>query len=82
MLVPISDYAFIDLDAPTLPAWELILADDSVAWLVWCRHCELWHEHGAGDGHRVAHCRGETPYSRTGYNLALRGEWSEAFAWH
>jgi len=22
----------------------------------WCIYCDKWHIHGAGDGHRVAHC--------------------------
>jgi hypothetical protein len=75
MRVPIDHYAFIDLDAPTLPAFQGNGEDHSVRWLVWCRHCRVWHEHGPGEGHRIAHCGQPTPYTQTGYNLALRGAW-------
>jgi hypothetical protein len=52
----------------------------AAAYLVWCRYCEVWHEHGPAEGHRIAHCQQETPYSRSGYNLALAGgDWTEAF---
>lgn len=37
----------------------------------WCPFCELYHHHGSGSGHRVAHCRdARSPYKRTGYVLA------------
>jgi hypothetical protein len=75
MLVPISDYAFLDLDAPTVSAWEFIRVNGSTSWLV----SELWHEHGPAEGHRIAHWRMPTPYTATGYNLAFAGEWWEAF---
>jgi hypothetical protein len=29
------------------------------------------HAHGLGEGHRIAHCQREAPYTATGYNLAL-----------
>jgi len=35
----------------------------------WCMYCAEWHHHGIGEGHRVAHCVGGTPYSKTGYIL-------------
>jgi hypothetical protein len=79
MLVPIDDLSFIDLDAPTVSAWETIRPNVAAAYLVWCKYCDVWHEHGPSEGHRIAHCQGETPYSRNGYNLALAGEWTEAF---
>ncbi len=25
-------------------------------WQVWCKHCEVHHLHGPGEGHREAHC--------------------------
>ena len=31
----------------------------------------LPHAHGSGEGHRIAHCHRQTPYTATGYNLAL-----------
>jgi hypothetical protein len=40
-------------------------------WRVWCRHCHCYHRHGALEGHRVAHCRRDTPYRETGYVLRL-----------
>jgi hypothetical protein len=36
---------------------------------VWCEFCQRWHFHSAGNGHVVAHCAQETPYSKTGYIL-------------
>ncbi len=41
---------------------------------VWCVHCQRWHYHGKGEGHRIAHCRHhggnpESPYLQTGYIL-------------
>ena len=73
MKVPIDHYAVIDLDAPTLPAYEAGIAGVTV-WRVWCAHCCRWHQHGAGEGHREAHCHDPaSPYERSGYNLALAG---------
>jgi hypothetical protein len=61
---------FLDLDAPTLPAKEV--EEEGVrAWIVWCRYCERWHAHGPGERHRIAHCQRQTPYTASGYNLAL-----------
>ena len=31
-----------------------------VLWRVWCVHCGAWHDHGLGDGHRIAHCTDTT----------------------
>jgi hypothetical protein len=42
-------------------------------WRVWCAYCERYHQHGAGDGFRVAHCDRETPYVSSGYDLRLAG---------
>ena len=80
MRVPIDDFAFLDLDASTVAAWEITRPNGSIGYLIWCRYCERWHEHGPAEGHRMAHCEGVTPYTATGYNLALAGEWTEAFA--
>jgi len=73
MKVPINDYNFIDLDAPTLPAKEIINEETGVVqWAVWCKHCQEWHYHGRGEGHREAHCSKLTsPYAASGYNLTL-----------
>jgi hypothetical protein len=65
MKVPISDYDVIDLLAPTLPAYSRRGTSGAVRWLVWCCHCQVWHYHRAGDGHREAHCEVQTPYSKT-----------------
>ena len=76
MKVPIDDYACLDLDARTLPAYETII-NASTYWLVWCDHCRTYHRHGPAEGHREAHCNDPTsPYWKTGYNLALTGTWS------
>jgi len=39
---------------PHLPA--VVLPNDQITWRVWCRYCKKFHTHGAGPGHRVAHC--------------------------
>ena len=71
MKVPIDDYVCLDLDAPTLPAHE-ITVDGVTRWRVWCKHCQSWHFHGPAEGHREAHCHdSNSPYWRSGYNLAL-----------
>jgi len=36
-----------------LPAFETA---DGSQWAVYCSVCKRWHFHGAGAGHRVAHC--------------------------
>jgi hypothetical protein len=55
MKVPISDYALVDLDAPVLPAYEAVI-EGVTHWVVWCKYCQVWHQHGAAEGHREAHC--------------------------
>ncbi len=57
-------------DIPRLDAYDI---GDGVHWIVWCVHCLRWHFHGAGSGHRVAHCFSESPYDVTGYILVRRG---------
>ncbi len=69
--VSISDYHCLDLDAPVLPAHEVVV-DGRVLLRVWCKHCGEYHYRGPAEGHRIAHCRGsDSPYLDTGYNLAL-----------
>jgi hypothetical protein len=77
MKVPISENEVVDLEAPVLPAYESVVT--GVAhWLVWCKYCKTWHSHGAVEGHREAHCQdSNSPYWRTGYNLAFAGKWKE-----
>jgi hypothetical protein len=37
-------------------------------YIFWCPHCRAKHYHGAGDGHRTAHCtNSNSPYRKTGY---------------
>ena len=75
MKTPIDEFACIDLDAPTLSAFDTFV-DGSTYWLVWCEHCQIWHRHGPAEGHREAHCTDQdSPYWETGYNLAYAGEW-------
>ena len=50
MKAPINVCAVIDLDAPTLPT-ERIKTKHAIYWRVWCKHCNEWHQHGAGEGH-------------------------------
>ena len=74
MKVPISEYACINLDAPVLSAYE-VNNDGVIHWVVWCKHCQKRHWHGAAEGHREAHCKDPaSPYWRTGYNLAYAGK--------
>ena len=59
------------MDAPILDAY-----DDGAQLRVWCVYCKRWHNHGRGpgsDGHRVAHCIEDTPYSACGYVLRTVG---------
>jgi hypothetical protein len=73
--VPISDSHVIDLEAPVLSAYEAVV-DGVTYWLVWCKFCQKWHRHGAGAGHREAHCTDSASgYWERGYNLAYAGEW-------
>ena len=38
----------------------------------WCPFCNKWHNHGQGDGHRVAHCLGsDSPYKKRGYIIKM-----------
>ncbi len=62
---------FIDVEAPVLGATE-VTVNGRTLWRIWCRHCKRHHWHGPGEGHREAHCSGQTPYSDSGYNLAFR----------
>lgn len=42
-------------------------------WSLYCPHCRIQHTHGAGEGHRVAHCA-SGPYKVRGYVLAADDE--------
>lgn len=58
----------------TLTTTPVLLAypGSSGGWRVWCDWCERWHTHGAGEGHRVAHCAcRKSPYADSGYRLEL-----------
>jgi hypothetical protein len=66
---------FINLDAPTLPAFEMLVGSVKI-WRVWCSSCKTWHDHGAGEGHRTSHCTDpSSPYHSVGYNLTYAGQW-------
>ncbi len=76
MKVPINQYAAIDLDAPTVRAYEQRFKNGVVRWVFHCPHCDALHRHGAAEGHREAHCTNPaSPYHATGYNLAYAGRW-------
>jgi hypothetical protein len=53
----------------------VLLARDNgnETWSVWCPYCLTEHTHGAGPGHRVAHCIAACPFTDSGYILALPG---------
>jgi hypothetical protein len=56
---------------PILPAY---IRDGHGYLSVWCRYCKKFHQHGQGDGHRVAHCLSDaSPYRTTGYILRTVG---------
>jgi hypothetical protein len=75
MKVPIAESAVIDLEAPVLPAYETEI-EGVKRWMVWCKHCQRWHRHGAAEGHREAHCNDSaSPYWKSGYNLVFGGKW-------
>ena len=77
MKVPIGEFALVDLDAPVLPAYEAVIKGVT-HWMVWCKYCQTWHQHGAAEGHREAHCTDSTSgYWKQGYNLAYAGEWKK-----
>ncbi len=39
-------------------------------WRFWCPFCKAYHYHGAGPGHRVAHCASPaSPFRDGGYIL-------------
>ena len=38
----------------------------------YCEYCAEEHLHGIGDGHRLSHCKQNSPYSETGYILKLK----------
>ena len=68
MKLPINPQGIgcIDLDAPVLRAKPVVI-DDVQRYRV----CQDWHYHGPAEGHREVHCTvAESPYHRTGYNLA------------
>lgn len=53
-------------------------------WRFKCPYCKVWHHHGPGAGHRVAHCgdkyengkliraRRDSPYGFSGYFIELK----------
>lgn len=77
MTVPISGDHLIDLDAPVLPAYEEVIKG-TTRWLVWCKHCQTWHRHGTGEGHREAHCNDSSqPVLEDGIQLGVCREVEE-----
>lgn len=41
----------------------------------WCSYCGVEHTHGAGSGHRQAHCKNPaSPYRKGGYILVGPGD--------
>ena len=67
-----ADWADLADVPPVLEAYD---RHDGCGYAVWCRHCKVWHYHGHGEGHRVAHCHDpESPYHRPGYTLRPIGK--------
>ena len=42
------------------------------SWSFRCPHCNEVHTHGAGAGHRVAHCHPDSPFKEMGYFLVKK----------
>jgi hypothetical protein len=47
----------------------LLAVRDGDLFRAWCPFCRCYHTHGAAEGHRVAHCASNTPFSDAGYIL-------------
>ncbi len=44
----------------------------AATWRFWCPFCRKYHTHGAGEGHRAAHCINlASPFVATGYLVRL-----------
>ena len=43
------------------PIIKCYISRDKVQYVFSCEYCDRRHFHGAGDGHRVSHCRGNYP---------------------
>ena len=66
-----SDHTRIESFKNNIPAVQCE-EDQGGMWRFWCPFCRKHHTHGAGEGHRVAHCGGEppiTPFDLSGYYL-------------
>ena len=61
-----------DIDPADVPVLDAYI-DATGELSVWCAYCRRWHAHANYEGHRLAHCDGETPYRRTGYVLRRVG---------
>ena len=45
-------------------------ANNAELYVFYCDYCKKQHTHGAGDGHRAAHCSSEhSGFTRKGYHL-------------
>jgi len=49
-------------------------------YVFYCQYCRHDHYHGIGDGHRVAHCAGETLFKDRGYYLVGNSDMGVAIA--
>ena len=39
------------MSALVLSAYEIVV-NGAVRWIVWCKHCLIWHNHRPAEGHR------------------------------
>lgn len=53
-----------------IPLIDCIASKDGSTWSFYCVHCRHRHTHGAGVGHRVAHCADRSKYP-DGYIIRL-----------
>ena len=56
-----------------LPELTAIPQNNGQTLKVYCKFCDVYHSHG-GEGHKVAHCGGRTPYSEHGYIVKIKSK--------
>ena len=56
------------------PIIECEADKDGIHYKFYCKYCGEYHNHGAGEGHRVSHCTQPSPYKNTGYILKLKNK--------
>lgn len=64
-----------DIDSYQGKAPVILCENAGHQWRFYCQYCRVYHRHGAGAGHRAAHCTStDSPWKESGYILKLREE--------